>query len=46
MTRLPALALRRGDALAVARTEAVTAANLKEYSDLLKTTFEEQEIMK
>ena len=36
MTRWPALALRRGDALAVARVEAITAANLKEYYDFLK----------
>ena len=41
MTRWTALALRRGDALAVARAEAVTTATLKEYYDLLKTTLEE-----
>ena len=45
VTRWLALALRRSDALAVARAEAVTAANLKEYYDLLKTTLEEHRIM-
>ena len=45
MTRWPELALRRGDALAVACANAVTAANLKEYYDLLKTTLEEHGIM-
>ena len=44
-TRWPALALRRGDTLAVCRTEAVTTANLKEYYDLLKTTLEEHGLM-
>ena len=45
MTRWPALALHRGDSLTVAHTETVTAANLKEYYDLLKTTLEEHGIM-
>lgn len=43
--RWPKLTLRRGDPLAVSRAEALTAANLSEYYDLLKTTMEEHGLM-
>ena len=45
MTRWPALALHRGDPLAVARAQAISAANLREYYDLHKTTLEEHGLM-
>ena len=47
MDRWPnlSLSLRRGDALAISRAEALTAANLKEYYDLLKTMLEEHGLM-
>ena len=39
--RWPKIALCRGDALAVPRAKAVTAANLKQYYDLLKKTLDD-----
>ena len=45
MDRWPTLSLRKGDALAVSRFQALTADNLKEYYDLLKTTLETHGLM-
>ncbi len=41
----PTLSLRKGDALFVSRAQALTADNLKEYYDLLKTTLETHGLM-
>ena len=45
LERYPNLPLRKGDALALPRATATTAANMNEYYSPLKTTLEEQGIM-
>ena len=45
MGRWPTLSLRKGDALAISRAQALTADNLTEYYDLLKTTLETHGLM-
>ena len=43
--RWPAIRLRKGDALAIPRANAVTAANIAQYYNLLKKTLEENDLM-
>ena len=45
MERWPKLSLRKGDALAQPRANAVTPENLKNYFDLLKKTLNNNDIM-
>ena len=45
MDKWPTLSLRKGDALSVSRAQALTADNMKEYYDLLKTTRETNSLM-
>ena len=40
-----AVSLRKGDPLAISRAQALTADNLKQYYDLLKTTLETHGLM-